>query len=117
MGFISKLKVIHRFALLGVVGLVLTVTPTLLYVESAYQTMRFAQTEARGIPLVQGILKTIQLTQQHRGLSGLVLGGNTAAQADRSNKQTEANQAYQQLDTLMSREVDDTALRASWAAA
>ena len=114
MGLISKLKVIQRFALLGLIGLVLTVAPTLLYVQSAYQTMHFAQTEARGIPLVHGILKAIQLTQQHRGLSGMVLGGNASAQADRSSKQTEADQAYQQLNTLMGSEVGDKALLSSW---
>jgi len=114
MGFIKHLRVIHRFALLGAIGFVLTVTPTLLYLRIAYQNMRVAQTEAQGIPVTKAALKAIQLTQQHRGLSALALGGNTGAQTERGNKQAETEKAYAQLATLMDSEVQNPALKSLW---
>jgi len=115
MQFIGNLKVINRFALLGAIGFVLTLAPTLLYMRMAYQNMQSAQVEAHGIPFTKAALKVIQLTQQHRGLSALALGGNTAAQSDRSNKQTEADKAYQALATLIEGEsLLDAALKSEW---
>ncbi|MDP1655004.1 MAG: methyl-accepting chemotaxis protein [Hylemonella sp.] len=115
MRFIGNLKVINRFALLGVIGFVLTLAPTLLYVRMAYQNMQAAQVEARGIPFTKGVLKVIQFTQQHRGLSALALGGNTAAQSDRGNKQAEADKAYQALATLIESEsLLEPALKSEW---
>ncbi len=114
MSFMNRLRVIHRFALLGSLGLILMVMPTLLYVQTAYTNMEVAKTEARGLPLVKAALKVIQLTQQHRGLSGLALAGNGSAQAERSAKQTEADKAYEQLGTLLGSEVSGSDLATSW---
>lgn len=50
--------------------------------------------EAEGLAPIGTILKTVQLTQQHRGLSALVLGGVEAAKDKRQAKQQEADQAY-----------------------
>jgi methyl-accepting chemotaxis protein len=117
MGFINKLKVIQRFALLGVIGLVLCITPTLLFVRTAYQSMQAATLEAQGIAPTRHLLKVLQLTQQHRGLSAMVLGGNASAQADRSAKQAEAEKAYQQLGATIDTGIHDSTLRNEWQAA
>jgi methyl-accepting chemotaxis protein len=117
MSFMNRLRVIHRFALLGSLGLILMLMPTLLYVQTAYLNMEVAKTEARGLPLVKGALRVIQLTQQHRGLSGLALGGNGGAQADRSAKQAEADKAYEELGALIGREVSTSSVVATWQAA
>jgi len=117
MSFMNRLRVIHRFALLGSLGLILMVVPTLLYVQTSYINMEMAKTEARGLPLVKAALKVIQLTQQHRGLSGLALGGNGSAQADRSAKHAEADQAYAQLGTLIGSEASSPKIAATWQAA
>jgi len=117
MGFINKLKVIQRFALLGAIGLVLCVAPTLLFVRTAYQSMESAKLEAQGIAPTRHLLKVLQLTQQHRGLSAMVLGGNASAQADRRTKQAEADKAYQQLGAVIEADIHDSVLRNEWQAA
>jgi len=114
MNFIANLKVGHRFALTGVIALVLCAIPTTLFVREAYQVTQTAQREAQGVAPAKAILKVIQLTQQHRGLSALVLGGNTATAAQRAAKQQEADTAYQGLSTIAASEVRGVAARAAW---
>ena len=110
MNFVNRLKVSQRFVLLGVFALVLTLIPSLFFFRVSYQNIQVAQQEAAGIAPIKGVLKLVQLTQQHRGLSGLVLGGNAAAQAQLSAKKTEVDQAYQALNQLLAAGDGDPAL-------
>ena len=89
LGFITHLKIRSRFALLGLVGLIMTAIPMALYVNAAWSELRKAQIESQGVAPAKALLRVIQLTQQHRGLSALVLGGNTASQDARAKKQAE----------------------------
>lgn len=114
MRFISQLKVSQRFTLLGLIALVLAMIPTILYTQASFQSVQVAEQEAQGIPPVKALLLVIQLTQQHRGLSALVLGGNTASQAARSAKQDEVNQAQQTLSELLAPRASDAELLAAW---
>jgi methyl-accepting chemotaxis protein len=103
MNFINRLNVSQRFALLGVFAFALTLIPSLLFFNVSYQNIQVAKLEASGIAPVKTALKLVQLTQQHRGLSGLVLGGNAAAQSKLSAKRAEVSEAYKHL----SRQVGD----------
>jgi methyl-accepting chemotaxis protein len=117
MNFIYSFKVMHRFALLGAISIVLTLIPTVLYVTTAMQAMQVARLEARGIPPVRAVLKAIQVTQQHRGLSALVLGGNAAAQPQRVAKQDEVDSAYKLLSGHIDASGSDPALKSAWSKA
>jgi methyl-accepting chemotaxis protein len=115
MNFMQRIKVSHRFALLGVIGLVMTLVPTLLYVKQAYQQMQVAQLEAAGITPTKTVLKVIQLTQQHRGLSAQMLSGNADARTQRAAKQEEADKAYQLLDHELQADLkDNAAIMGAW---
>jgi methyl-accepting chemotaxis protein len=114
MSFINNFKVSQRFALLGVLALMLTLIPTLLYVKTAYQALQTAQLEELGIQPAKALLRVIQRTQQHRGLSALVLGGNASMQTQRSAKQAEAEKDYQALAELIDGRVSDPVIRTLW---
>jgi methyl-accepting chemotaxis protein len=112
MRFISRLKVLHRFGLIGAIALTATAIPVAMSVVRVYGTMQVAQREADGIAPVRATLRAMQLVQQHRGLTGAVLGGNTAAQADRATRQQEASRAFEALTALTPRVQDAATLAA-----
>lgn len=84
-----------KFTILGLLGLVLVSVPFFLYVRDSYKNLEVAQMEARGVAPAKAMLRVIQLTQQDRGLSALVLAGNGEKVATLSAKQTEVEQAWQ----------------------
>lgn len=114
VNFISKLKIRSRFALLGLVGLIMTIIPMALYVNTAWSEQKTAQTEAQGVEPSKALLKVIQLTQQHRGLSALVLGGNEASKDARAKKQSDADDAYKKVSDLIAQTTADAKTKSAW---
>lgn len=112
--FLSGLKVRTRFALLGLLGLVMTAIPLSLFFSYAWTDLSSTRLEIQGIEPSRALIKVIQLTQQHRGLSALVLGGNTAAQSTRSAKQGELDKAVADLGDLLSRGNQNAKLKSAW---
>ncbi|MGE0329093.1 MAG: methyl-accepting chemotaxis protein [Ramlibacter sp.] len=110
MRFISRMKVLHRFAVIGAIALTATAVPVAMSVVRVYGTMQVAQREADGIAPVRATLLAMQRVQQHRGLSAAVLGGNAAAQADRDAARQEATRALEALVALAPRVRDATTL-------
>ncbi|APR04378.1 methyl-accepting chemotaxis protein [Thauera chlorobenzoica] len=117
MNFIERLKVGHRFGLIGAMALVLTLAPTLLFVQAAADGMRSARLEASGTAPSKAALKLIQLTQQHRGLTSMALSGNTGALAQRGAKQIEVARAIDALSPLIGADLGTPAIEATWARA
>jgi methyl-accepting chemotaxis protein len=75
--FIFKLW--HKFLVLSAISLVLTAIPTYSYLRESSKSLNAFALEHQGMPAVRHALKLIQLTQQHRGLSALALGGLPSA--------------------------------------
>jgi len=67
--------------------------PTALLVRTDLAAIDMARSEAEGMPRAAGMLRAIQLTQQHRALSAGMLGGATAMEAPRQAKQAEVERA------------------------
>ena len=86
-GFINRLRLAHKFLLLGLIALVMTGLPALEAAQTRWQVWRNANQEAQGIEPAGHVLKLVQLTQQHRGLSANVLGGNQGLGRDRESRQ------------------------------
>ncbi|HUG22682.1 methyl-accepting chemotaxis protein [Piscinibacter sp.] len=114
MHFIARLKVGVRFALLGAIAGVLTAIPTALFVAGDYRSMQAAQHEARGVAPAKAILQVIQLTQEHRGMSALALGGDKAMEARRAQKQQEVDAAHQALSALVESTVRAAHANTAW---
>jgi methyl-accepting chemotaxis protein len=96
--FINRLRLWQKFAVLGVFGIILMTVPFFLFVQEANRDLNAAKLEAQAIGPLRNLLKLIQLSQQHRGLSALMLGGNAEAQAKRIAKLEEINLASTNLD-------------------
>ena len=99
---LGRLKMGHKFLILGLIAILLAIIPAYLYMHEAGKVLDAYEQEHQGLPVVVTGLKVIQLTQQHRGLSALVLGGVQGAVSEkRRAKQAEADAAYDKLDKLV----------------
>ena len=114
MDFIARLSVANRFKCVGLIALVLTVVPTALFVSTAYEAMQSARTEAQGVAPAKALLRVIQLTQEHRGIAALVLGGDEALAPAREAKQRDADAAYEALSKTFADSVSDAQAKAAW---
>jgi methyl-accepting chemotaxis protein len=110
---LSRLLLWQKFALLSILCLVLIVVPLVLYVSESDKAIDAARQEVRGLAPIQATLKVVQLTQQHRGLSAMMFGGNEAANEKRAAKQKEVDQAIAALDDIVKR-LDETAITENW---
>ena len=99
--FPGQLRLAHKFLILSVIALLLVSIPTYFYVREAARSLDAYETEQQGLPQMAEVMQTVQLTQQHRGLAALVLGGVAAAEDKRRAKQAEADQAYVRIDALV----------------
>lgn len=98
---LSRLLLWQKFALLGLFALMIAVPPFVLYSREVNKDIRAAVMEHSGIAPTRSLLKAIQLTQQHRGLSAIVLNGNDTTVAKRKAKQDEVEKAYAALGPII----------------
>ena len=104
--FLNRLLLWQKFSFLAIFGVLLVLAPLALYINESNRSIDAAEREVAGIAPIQALLKVITLTQQHRGLSAMVLGGNEAAKSKRASKQTEVDQAVAAMDTIVAQEAD-----------
>jgi methyl-accepting chemotaxis protein len=112
----APLRLWHKFLILSMIAVVIGCIPTYLYMREAAKALNAYVSEQQGMPVVVTGLKMVQFTQQHRGLSALVLGGVTAAQDKRDAKQKEADAAYAEIDAIVAR-LHERELDQAWAEA
>lgn len=103
-----------KLAVLGCVGVVLFLVPFVPYVLSTNEAIRIAQLEQRGAPPAQALMRVIQLSQQHRGLSAALLGGNASVCDARGAKQKEVEQAYESMSAVVRQDIGEEKLSATW---
>ena len=110
---LGKLRVWHTYLILSLIGILLASIPTYLYTKEAAKGLTAYSSEQAGMPGIASALRVIQFTQQHRGLSALVLGGISDAEDKRAAKQREADAAFAAVDTLV-QQVGDPAITLHW---
>ena len=93
MAWIQNLRIAHKFALIGLLMLVLAVPPTALLMKRQMGSMQAAQAEHDGVKPVGELLALVRLTQIHRALSVNWLGGNAGMAAQRQGQAAEVDQA------------------------
>jgi methyl-accepting chemotaxis protein len=103
----------RKFSLLGMLGLLLIAAPTALYQREAWRTADAAKREHVGVESSLPLLKVVQLTQQHRGLSNLFLSGGASA-AQHEAKHAEVDKAVAEMAETMKRDIADAELAAKW---
>jgi methyl-accepting chemotaxis protein len=110
---LARLLLWQKFVLLSAIALVLAGIPAVLYHLESSKNLDAALAEKQGLPVMTQILKTVQLTQQHRGLSALVLGGVASEKDKRDTKQKEADTSYASM-TAMVKSINDKAITDAW---
>ena len=110
---LSRVLLWQKFALLALCGIILASVPLTLFIIESNKATDIAQQEALGIAPIQALLTTVTLTQQHRGMSAMVLAGNDAAKGARAAKQDEVTAAVAAMDVIV-RQVDMPAIAAQW---
>jgi methyl-accepting chemotaxis protein len=113
---LDRLSLVKKFAIFGVLGIALLAAPLFMYFRMSHEIIVAARMEQAGIEPVKALLRVIQFTQQHRGLSANVLGGNAGLEAQRAAKQAETDKAVEAFTALI-KSMDNSKLAASWAGA
>ena len=91
--YIVNLRMHRKFALIALLALAMAALPAWHAIRTQLHELTSARTKAAGLGPAGDMLRLIQLTQQHRGLSAMALGGNTAAWDQRQAKQAEVDKA------------------------
>jgi methyl-accepting chemotaxis protein len=99
---LNRMKLWQRFALLGLMGILLVVPPSWLFVRENNKTISSSTTEQQGLKPGEHALRLLQMMQQHRGLSATFLGGGQLA-AQRAAKQSEVEQLLKGMAALLPR--------------
>lgn len=110
---LASLAMWQKFALIGVLTLVMVGIPAAMVVNTNLQAVAQARASADGIPSSGAMLGLLRLTQQMRGLSAGFLAGNDAMGVTGQQKQVEMEQAMAQAAELVSRRFADRQLTAS----
>lgn len=114
MEFINRLLLWQKFAVLGVIALVLAGIPSYMFFIEARKPHDVARHEARGIAPAAALLNLIRTTQEHRGISVNVLSGNSSATTSLKSRQEEVDKSVSAADAVLTREIRDEELQKSW---
>jgi methyl-accepting chemotaxis protein len=109
------LTISRKLLLLTLLVLVAISIPSAFQVRQARQLAQAAQGELDGLAPARQLVRLTQLTQQHRGLSAALLGGNDSVQATREAKNAEVIQQFADVDGLLKDSGASDAMRATWA--
>ncbi|HEX5802737.1 MAG TPA: methyl-accepting chemotaxis protein [Azospira sp.] len=119
IALMNRLRFTGKFALML---LVLSLSIGLLVVslyEALNTTVVSSRRELDAVVVVKPLLQTIQATQQHRGLSAAVVGGNAGLAAQREEKARDVAQLLQRVEPLLTdslrRSETWQGVRADWA--
>ncbi|OYU29430.1 MAG: hypothetical protein CFE41_00540 [Burkholderiales bacterium PBB2] len=109
---LRRLLLWQRFALMGLLALVACGIPSSLVLRDRINQVQSTQNEDLGLDPIKQTMKLLQHLQNHRGLSGRMLGGEEAAQAARQAAEQELDQALAELPKHLP---DDPAYKATQA--
>ena len=90
---IAHLPLARKFALIGLLACVMTLLPASLVLQRQVQQLRSADAQLAAVAPARQLLDLVRLTQQHRGMSVVLLGGQQDMAEPRARKQTEVDSA------------------------
>jgi signal transduction histidine kinase/DNA-binding response OmpR family regulator len=101
MGFVHRLSISRKLLLLGMLVLAATCVPLYLHLSLSQRLIVAAEREREGVQPARLLMRLVQQTQQHRGLSSAWLGGFEGALALHQAKRKEVDAAILQFDALI----------------
>ncbi|MGH8583148.1 MAG: methyl-accepting chemotaxis protein [Gammaproteobacteria bacterium] len=108
-----RLTLPQKWSVLGALAAVLFSIPTYLFTAQVNEGIVLAVREQRGAQYLPSVLKFLQLTQQHRGLSNLMLNGKTDFRVRWEETRRAIDKAVPAIDVLNISN-SDFALTKSW---
>jgi len=99
---LNRMKLWQRFLLLGLIGVMLLVPPTWLFLRENHKAIAQSATEQAGLKPGEQALRLLQMIQQHRGLSAAFIGGGQLAD-QRAAKQAEVERVLTDMASLLRR--------------
>ena len=114
MNWLGRLNLGKKFAILGLIALVMVLIPTVHQVADGVAEISGAKQEARGMPPLMAMQKVVQFAQQHRGLSSGMLSGNAAMKERRPGVKTQVDQALAAVDQALTQAGASAELRGEW---
>ena len=98
MHVLHRLRLTQKFTILGLLALLMAGLPTALYFAQTAPIIATAEREDSGIAPLRALQEVVRLTQQHRGLSAGMLGGNAKLEARRPETRDALVEALGALD-------------------
>ena len=98
---LSRISLASKFAILGVLALILVAIPSILYFAGVNDQIRLKQLEASGIPTERAVLTALQLTQKHRAQAAVWLAKDHASNDVEPPEVTNVDAAYQAVATVV----------------
>ncbi|MDR7270835.1 methyl-accepting chemotaxis protein [Pelomonas saccharophila] len=98
---LTGLTISRKLMLLTLLVLIAISIPSAFQVRQARELAQAAQGELDGMAPARQLVRLTQLTQQHRGLSAALLGGNDSVQAARSAKNAEVAKQVASVDAML----------------
>ncbi|ADV01984.1 HAMP domain-containing protein [Alicycliphilus denitrificans] len=95
MQLLDRLRLSHKFLILGGIALVMMALPAGLYLHGRIGQMQALSAQARTMPALQQLGQAVRLAQTHRGLSAALLGGDTQLAARRPAVRDALDEALQ----------------------
>ena len=114
--WIARLSLRKKLGLLGMLAASLVALPSALLVHDTLTDNAATQKELAGIAPSAELLRVLQLTQQHRGLSAGALSGNETAAKARQAKQQEVDAAIKTFDQRLKGQIDNPSILKIWPA-
>ena len=112
--WIRNLGLKQKFSILALLALLQIGVLLWFALGTSEENIKVARTEQASIAPLEQLVKLVQFTQQHRGLSANVLGGNTALEANRTAKQAEIEKIVQEFSARSAATMKGRALLDAW---
>jgi len=112
---LSRISLASKFAVLGVMALILVAIPSALYFYGTNAQIALKHRERSGIPTERALLQALQLTQKHRAEAAIWLAADNTGHTPPQQTAADADAAYETVAAEVGRfDKDDPAVQ-QWA--
>ncbi|MDP1771133.1 MAG: methyl-accepting chemotaxis protein [Methylobacter sp.] len=111
--FLSNIKLWQKIMILVMLAVMMFAVPSWLLITRANEDVAIADNEKLGVEYVLETVKLVQLIQQHRGLSNMVLLGDKGSTGKWEAKRSEVNGQVEAVDAVNNR-LSKLGLTDSW---
>ena len=105
LNILQHMKLWQKFAVLALVMVPAVAVPLYQFFTTVQQEIAFAQTQQVGLDPTLKLIEIIQVTQEHRGLSAGLLGGDDTLSSLREETQERTDRLMVEMDELLQQQL------------